>query len=315
MKITQFLLPIAAAGCLAFAAISIANTTPKREITDPPQDPPRSEFKNTVAATGLVEPNTEIIAIGTPLSGIVESVEVAAGDTIKKGQLLFVTDTRQLLAQRDIAVSKIAQTQALAETAKVRVEQAARRLKTAQSLRDSRAMADEEAADRASENTRLVAELSSAQAAIQVAEAELKSVATEIERSRILSPIDGTVLQIRVRQGEFISGSETTPRLLLGNITPLHVRVDIDEFEIPRVRAGAVAKASPRGNATLSYSLEFVRFEPYVIPKRALTGESTERVDTRSLQAIYRVSANPSDIFVGQQLEVFIDAPARKNNF
>ena len=59
--------------------------------------------------------------------------------------------------------------------------------------------------------------------------------------------------------------------------------------------------------------LRFVRFEPFVVPKRSLTGDSTERVDTRVLQVIYRVERDDLPLFVGQQLDVFIDAaPAEK---
>jgi hypothetical protein len=52
-----------------------------------------------------------------------------------------------------------------------------------------------------------------------------------------------------------------------------------------------------------------VRFEPFVLPKKSLTGDSTERVDTRVLQVIYRVEDNALPLFVGQQMDVFIEAP------
>jgi hypothetical protein len=62
----------------------------------------------------------------------------------------------------------------------------------------------------------------------------------------------------------------------------------------------------------LKAPLQFVRFEPFVVPKRSLTGDSTERVDTRVLQIIYRIQRDDVPLFVGQQLDVFIDA-ARPN--
>src|SRR5215472_7779455 len=45
-----------------------------------------------------------------------------------------------------------------------------------------------------------------------------------------------------------------------------------------------------------------------VLPKKSLTGDSTERVDTRVLQVIYRIEENSFPLFVGQQMDVFIDA-------
>ncbi|HEY2343825.1 MAG TPA: hypothetical protein VGH90_12365, partial [Chthoniobacteraceae bacterium] len=90
-------------------------------------------------------------------------------------------------------------------------------------------------------------------------------------------------------------------------------RVDIDEQDACRVRAGQAAFGSTRGAATQRLPLTFVRFEPYVVPKVALTGDSTERTDTRVLQAIYRIEPLPeksggeaSRVFVGQQMDVYI---------
>jgi len=60
----------------------------------------------------------------------------------------------------------------------------------------------------------------------------------------------------------------------------------------------------------VTFPLEFVRVEPYVIPKMSLTGASTERVDTRVLQVIFSMKKPTSPpVYVGQQVDVFIDAP------
>lgn len=47
--------------------------------------------------------------------------------------------------------------------------------------------------------------------------------------------------------------------------------------------------------------------EPYVVPKRSLTGDSSERVDTRVLQVIYEFNRPQFPIYVGQQVDVFIE--------
>jgi len=65
--------------------------------------------------------------------------------------------------------------------------------------------------------------------------------------------------------------------------------------------------ASLRGAPDKKYPLTFVRVEPYVIPKKSLTGDNTERVDTRVLQVIYSLKIEGKPIYVGQQLDVFLD--------
>jgi multidrug resistance efflux pump len=118
------------------------------------------------------------------------------------------------------------------------------------------------------------------------------------------------VLQINVRPGEFVGAPPGQALVVLGNVGRLHVRVDIDEHDIPRFRPGAPARAMLRGNPRQEYPLTFVRVEPYVVPKRSLTGDNTERVDTRVLQVIYALEPEERTVYVGQQLDVFLDAAA-----
>jgi hypothetical protein len=68
--------------------------------------------------------------------------------------------------------------------------------------------------------------------------------------------------------------SSQTPLILLGNVDPVYVRVNVDENEARRVRASAGAIGYLRGNKEMSTPLRFVRFEPYVQPKTSLTGDS-----------------------------------------
>ena len=96
------------------------------------------------------------------------------------------------------------------------------------------------------------------------------------------------MLQVNIRPGEFAqAGVSGTPLLILGNVDPLHVRVDIDENDAWRFRKGGKAVAFLRGNRNFSTELTLAYVEPYVVPKRSLTGDSTERVDTRVLQVLY----------------------------
>jgi hypothetical protein len=66
------------------------------------------------------------------------------------------------------------------------------------------------------------------------------------------------------------------------------------------------AVAFARGNKDIRTDLKFVRFEPFIVPKRSLTGASTERVDTRVLQAIFSFEPKDLPLYVGQQVDVYI---------
>jgi len=66
-----------------------------------------------------------------------------------------------------------------------------------------------------------------------------------------------------------------------------------------------------RGNRDIGCDLKFYRIEPYVIPKKSLTRDSTERVDTRVLQVLYTFEVGDKPIYVGQQMVVFIKTPQK----
>ncbi len=157
-----------------------------------------------------------------------------------------------------------------------------------------------------------------ARANVASARARLEAQKVEIERLSVRAPVAGTVLQINLRVGEFApsgpagtSGNTTQPLMLLGDISVMHVRVDIDENDAWRFKPGSQGVAFVRGNRDLSVPIEFVRVDPYVLPKRSLTGEATERVDTRVLQVIYRFDPSRLAVYVGQQMDVFLAAAPR----
>jgi multidrug resistance efflux pump len=146
-----------------------------------------------------------------------------------------------------------------------------------------------------------------ARAALVQAQAEAEQIRTEIERALVRATVDGEVLQVNVQVGERVSAASGAALVVLGDVRTLHIRAEIDENDIPRFRKDAPAVAYVRGDAERKYHLRFERVEPMVVAKKALSGENTERQDTRVLQAIYAVEDSDAPLYVGQQLDVFIE--------
>lgn len=152
-----------------------------------------------------------------------------------------------------------------------------------------------------------------AEANIEQERAQVEKIRTELDRLEVRAPHTKDVerykvLQVNVRPGEYVGAPASQALIVLGDIDHLHVRVDIDEHDIPRFNPTAEATSKLRGNPKIEYKLTFVRVEPYVIPKKSLTGDNTERVDTRVLQVIYALEKTDHPVFVGQQMDVFIKA-------
>jgi multidrug efflux pump subunit AcrA (membrane-fusion protein) len=305
--VKRLVLPLIGLLSAAWAAASVTRTHPLRNATDPPARPPVSTFLDTIAAVGLVEPSTENISIGSPLGGVVARVFVVPGARVKAGDPLFELDIRHLKADVGVRRQELVVARARIAVAEARRKDVERHLEFVQKL-EPRAISAEEVSRRQSAVEVGAAEVDAARAEAAAAESRIAAIETEIERSSVRAPIDAEVLQVRLRVGEYAPAASTeAPMIILGESRPLHVRVDVDEHEASRVGQGAAAVGHVRGNADLVARLRFVRFEPFVVPKRSLTGDSTERVDTRVLQVIYRVEGDDVRLFVGQQLDVFID--------
>ena len=346
-KFGKFLLPVLAVGMLAFAVIHVVRAQQTVPKPAPPVEPARTPFGNTVAGAGIAEATTENIAIGSPLPGVVLEVFVPVeevGKHVKKDEPLFRVDDRQLKAQLRLneaqlkaAEAQLAKLEAQPRPeelppseAQVAVAEATERQQWDIHIRDKKiqkgAMSDEDrivheqtwrlaGAQLAYARANLALlkagawkpDIDIARAAVEQARAQVDMTRTDLERVVVRAPVEGDVLQVNVRPGEYVGAPPSQALVVLGNVHQLYVRVDIDEHDIPRFRKGAPAFANPRGNTQLKYPLTFVRVEPYVIPKKSLTGDNTERVDTRVLQVIYALDVSDKPIYVGQQLDVFID--------
>ncbi|HLX61353.1 MAG TPA: biotin/lipoyl-binding protein [Planctomycetota bacterium] len=150
-----------------------------------------------------------------------------------------------------------------------------------------------------------------ADADLGASQAEVARIKLEIERHMLRAPIDGTILRVNLRVNEYamaMSVNADSAPIVMGNIEPLHIRADIDEFDAQRFKPGMKAVATPKGATNVRIPLEFVRVDPFVIPKRALTNAQHEMVDTRVLEIIYKVLETKETLYVGQQVDVFIDA-------
>ncbi len=277
--------------------------------------PPAKPFAHVVSGAGLIEAASENIAVGTPLPGIAERVFVKVGQQVEAGEPLFALDQRQVdadIAARaaavEVARTRIAELQALEREAQDQ-------LAKVRDLPDVRAVSREEIVRREIAVQAAGARVKATQAALLQTQAELAAARTEKSRLTVRAPIAGEVLQLNLRAGEFASPGSPAPLLVLGDTRTLHVRVDIDENDAWRVQPGAKAVAYVRGSSDLSTPAQFVRFEPLVIPKRSLTGNSAERVDTRVLQVLFAFPRERLPVYVGQQMDVMIEAqPIRRRN-
>jgi multidrug resistance efflux pump len=343
----KFGLPVAAVLLLGFAIKNVTDAQKPLPKLPPPIQPARNPFPNTLAGAGIVEPETENITMGAPDPGVVVAVNVKVGQKVRPGDPLFRLDDRQFKAELGVrqamladARAQVARLEAMPRSEELPPAEATVReahaeftnmkdqLARGEKLLAKKAMSEEEVATRRQMTAqsrerynKAVAdydllkagawehEKSIARAAVARVEAQISQTEAELDRLVVRALVDADVLQVNVRPGEFVGAPPANASLVvLGNIRQLHVRVDIDEYDIHRFRTDLPARATLKGDPKTSFPLHFVRVEPYVVPKRSLTGDNTERVDTRVLQVIYAIQNESQQLYVGQQLDVFVDA-------
>lgn len=311
------------------------------EVTSPH---PLAPFKSYISGTGIVEASSDNISIGAPVNRIVEKVWVHIGQEIKEDEVLFTLENQDL--QKDLAGRKIDYEiakaklkkieelprpedliagEAALKIAQVELDQSKNQYDMVQSLQDSRALSQQEINRRKYSYEQAQARQQEAQAnlnkikagawkpdveiatlEVQQAKVSVDRVQTDIDRTIIRSPINGKVLQINIHQGE--SPVAVNDLMIVGNTDEIYLKVSINQFDAPYFRPEAHAVAFLRGNSRMEFNLEFIRLVPYLVNKQNFTNDIIDKNDTRVLQVIYRITNTDHHVFVGQQMDVFIEA-------
>ena len=306
--------------------------------------PPKQE-RALIAGPGRVEPYSEDIKIGSELSGRLKSVLVEEGDAIHRRQVLAQLENADYLAEVESAkASVVAKEAALRKVingarrqerneAWSSVDEAKAVMENAQSESHRReelyaagvvsreeldryaseadvATAKYEAAvqqhllvdDHAREEDRSLAE-----ADLQLAKAQLEEAQAHYEKTFIRSPIDGSVLRKHHRSGESVSNSSTVPDpvLTIGDRKTLRVRVDVDETDVSKVRAGQRAYVTADAFGKQKFWGYVVRVGQQLGPKNVRTDEPTERVDTKILETLVELDPG-AQLPDGLRVDAFI---------
>ena len=160
--------------------------------------------------------------------GVVDTLTVQLGDTVKKGQLLAAIDTTTLRLQHEAALRAV-------DLATLQLTDAESEAKRASSLAESGAITS-----RDSDKAALGLDLARAQ--LDQAEAQAAALAGQMKLARVTAPFGGRVTALHVEQGEFWSGMASMggpPTLVeVQALDTIKVDVNLPEIDLSRVREG-----------------------------------------------------------------------------
>lgn len=191
----------------------------------------------TVTATGTLEAVTTV-EVGAEVTGKLLSVRVEANDIVKKGQLLAEIDPEQLRAATDQAAAQVSQATAAIAQAKATQSETTLALARAKAMQAEGLLGRDQLEAAVAAKQRADASLASANAGATLAIAAHQSAKSRLDKTKIYSPIDGSVLARLVEPGQTVTAGFTTPVLfkLAQDLTQMRLYVDVDEADVGRVR-------------------------------------------------------------------------------
>lgn len=292
--------------------ISLSNSQAgKPPAPTPVAEPARSPYPAAIAATGIIEASRENVHVATTKPGLVSKVFAAVGSNVKTGDPLFQIDNREALARvASLRAQSKVQNATIAE-AEIALAQAQDQLLRVKSPASARLLTGDELSHRKFAVQSAEAALAHSTALLEAAQSQLAQAETELDVLTVRASRDGRILRLSLREGEYANVNPAEPLMVLGDIDSFQIRADVDEQNAPLIQPGSAATAYLKGDSAHRLPLTFVRIDPFVLPKKSLTGESTERVDTRVLQVIFNLKQlSGKSLYVGQQVDVYIEAPA-----
>ncbi|QEF99682.1 Inner membrane protein YiaV precursor [Stieleria maiorica] len=276
--------------------------------------------QSSVHAAGRIEGTTENVLIRPQFPGRIESVFVARGSRVEKGQVLFQLETRRYEAQRDLASATLSAArakrmrlvagardseieaakqemiaaQARYDSSKTRFERASklfsRNALSSQGLEDYRADHDAnlallQAAHQRYETIKAdprLADLMAADAEIASAQAQLDMAEIDLQRCSVVSPCPAVVLAVEINPGEWISPEMPDAALELSNTERLRVVADVDERDALTVTLGQTCEVTADALPGQHFSGVVVEIEPRMEPKKIYGGWAGERNETHT---------------------------------
>ena len=216
------------AGILALLALImwlLSGNKKKEEVTFETVAAAPATIRNSITATGTIEPVTEV-TVGTQVSGIVSKLYVDYNSIVKKGQIIAELDKTNLISQLNTAKANL-------QSNESNLKYQTANYKRYKTLYDKGLVSADEYE---------TAQLSYKQAKEQYASSkeEVNRAETNLGYATITSPIDGVVLSKAVEEGQTVAASFSTPELftIAQDLTDMRVVADVDEADIGSVKEG-----------------------------------------------------------------------------
>lgn len=295
---------------------------------------------------GRIEPASGEVRVGAQASGRIAEVLVAVNDKVLPGDLLLRLDDDDYQARilalaaemavrkrerdsGDVATGNLARERRTAEdnlsnaeralyVAREDLDRALRNRAGSEDLDKAREVVTK-ARDRVEQTRAALRKAltvdglpapSRAEVALTAARAELSAAEASLERTRVRSPLSGTVLALNVRVGEVMAPSPEVPVAVVGNLGQLRVRAEFEERDLGKVREGQVAVVRSDAFQGRDFEGKVSLVSPALSPSKIGQRGPRKPNDVDVLEVLINLSG-PTPLLPGMRVDVFLKLDAQ----
>lgn len=250
----------------------------------------QGDIENVIAATGKMDA-IERVNVGAQVSGQVKKLYIKAGDNVRKGQLIAEIDDQPQRSDLRNAQAALSVAQADFQTRQATLVRQQAQFQRLQQMVKTNAVSRQDF-DTAAEAWRIAqAELTAQQARVIQAQIEVDKKQLDLGYTRIMAPIDGTVVAIVTKQGQTVNAVQSAPTIAkLAQLGTMTIKVQISEADITNIQPGQQAWFTTFANPDKRYNatLRSIELAPESVMKDdALMGNSENNTVSSTNAAVY----------------------------
>ena len=234
IKILIFIVILAAACYGIYSKFTNSQNLPKHLTTSVK----KGDIVETVVANGEVFAQN-LVDVGAQVSGQIEKLYVKVGDKVKKGDPIADIDA---VKQRNSIAKQEAQLniyEANLKAAEVSLATAKSKYNRELGLFKKDATSKETLENAKNSVASEEAKINQIKAQIKQTKLELNTAQTDLSYTKIIAPIDGTIVSVPVEEGRTVNSNQSTPTIVkIADLTKMEIKMEVAEGDIPKIKEG-----------------------------------------------------------------------------
>ena len=249
----------------------------------------RGNIRKTVNATGEVDA-VQLVTVGAQASGKIIELHAVIGQQVKKGDLIAQIDPVTQQNDLDIARARLSTYQAQLESRKVALKIAQTKYDREKKLKKTDATS--RAALEDAENALAAARASLKEMESQVLQQQIQvdTAETNLGYTKIVAPLDGTIVSVPVKEGQTVNANQTTPTIAqIADLTDMEIKIEVSEGDIPFIKEGMRMRYTLLSDPDTTYKAKISSIDPGDTVLSNATGNSVSSASSSasSASAVY----------------------------